>query len=513
MSVDPKVPEKVGRYEILGFLAAGGMAEVLLGRLRGPSGFERPVVIKRILPHLVRQRAFVDMFLDEARIVASINHPNVVAVHELGMAGDELFLVMEYLEGESTWGLMRRLVASSSSLHPDIAAYIVAEAAAGIHAAHELISHDGQTRGLIHRDVSPQNIFVTYGGAVKVLDFGIAKAAGRITQTEAGQIKGKLEYMAPEQVKSKPIDRRVDVFALGVVLFELLTGRRLFKRESPAGTVRAICDEPIPTPSSVRPELGGTFDAILARALAREPADRYATAADLRRDLRCAMRERAADEMLAALMAGLFADRIEAKTEMLRRAQLGSLVTPVPASETEETIDIDIPNVSEGTVGATSSRVTPARSLRWPWLGAAAIVAGVAVLTAWQMRPKPAVTTEDRPPTSVTVHIETWPNAARVTIDDIDRGTTPLDLNVPRSSTPLVVRIDRDGSVPLVQELIPTSDQKLVLTLQPSMSSASGSSAGSALTLPAQSAVKPNVPVPPSARPSSIKKFTPKPWD
>jgi serine/threonine-protein kinase len=216
----------------MGQLAVGGMATVLLGRLTGPRGFEHSVVIKRILPHLAAVPELVDMFVEEAQIVASIRHPNVVHVHELGHDRDELFLVMEYLEGESVGGLMRRLITRQEQLDLQLAIHIVAEACAGLHAAHELKDADGKKRGLVHRDISPQNVFVTYSGEVKVLDFGIAKVANSGTKTEAGHLKGKLQYMSPEQCLQKPLDRRSDVFALGIVLYELTTGRRLFKRDN-----------------------------------------------------------------------------------------------------------------------------------------------------------------------------------------------------------------------------------------------------------------------------------------
>ncbi len=183
------------------------------------------------------------MFVDEARIVAGIRHPNVVAVQELAHEGDELFLVMEYLEGESVGGVARRLVTRGESLRRSLAAFVIAEACAGLHAAHELVDDEGLPRDLVHRDVSPQNVFVTYSGQVKVLDFGVAKAANRNTQTEAGQVKGKFAYMSPEQCLGKPLDRRSDIFGLGIVLWELSTGRRLFKRGSEHLTFKAKGEE------------------------------------------------------------------------------------------------------------------------------------------------------------------------------------------------------------------------------------------------------------------------------
>jgi len=247
----PGLPDRIGRYEIVGFLAAGGMAEILLGRMVGPegTGFERPVVIKRILPHLAREKAFVDMFLDEARIVGSIRHSNVVQVQELGHEGGELYMVMNYLEGENASGLSRRVASRRETLDPALGAFIVAEACAGLHAAHELTDTEGRSRNLVHRDVSPQNIFITYRGEVSVLDFGIATAADRATHTETGAIKGKFEYMSLEQCLGMHLDRRADVFSMGVVLYELTTGHRLFKRPTQLLAFKAICDQPIVPPS------------------------------------------------------------------------------------------------------------------------------------------------------------------------------------------------------------------------------------------------------------------------
>jgi eukaryotic-like serine/threonine-protein kinase len=355
--------ERLDRYEILGELAQGGMAEILLGRLVGPSGFERVVVIKRILPQLAREKAFVEMFLDEARTVARLRHPNVVQVYELGgevpspeetgngsgagAPGRALYLVMEYLEGESVSGMLRRLSARKERLDPWLAAHVVAEACRGLHAAHELT--DGEyPLDLVHRDVSPQNLFVTYTGSVKVLDFGIAKAADRTSRTEAGQVKGKLLYMSPEQCEGKALDRRSDVFALGAVLHELLTGRSLFRRGTPLATLKAICEQDAPPPSTF-PGVGPrvrVFDEVCARALARRRDERYLTAAELRRDLVAAMRlierpERPEEpeEQLGQLMHEIFGPRIEEKREMLRKARSLSIVTHIPIAEADEATD------------------------------------------------------------------------------------------------------------------------------------------------------------------------------
>ncbi len=393
------LPARLGRYEILGDLAVGGMAEILLARVVGPSGFERPVVVKRILPHLARQDGFVAMFLDEARIAAGIRHHNVIKVEELHQGDDGLFLVMEYLEGESAAGLMRRLFTRDETLDLGLAAYVVAESCAGLHAAHEMTDAEGTVQHVVHRDVSPQNLFVTYDGQVKVLDFGVAKAADRITRTEVGQLKGKFEYMSPEQCSSRPIDRRSDIFALGIVLYELTTGRKLFKRESPAETVRAICDHGIVPPSRLIEEYPAALEQICLRALEAAPEDRYATALDMRRELLAFLRSQASShalpqepgEEMSRVMNEIFADRVAEKREILRRVRAGSKVTHVPAGEIDEGVELEqAPEPTEVARSATRTdvdvRARAARRSRWrPAVLAGGVVAAAAALAGGAM--------------------------------------------------------------------------------------------------------------------------------
>jgi len=328
-------------------------------------------VIKRVLPHLASEPRFAEMFLDEARIAALIRHPNVVQIHELSHEGDQLFIVMEYLEGESVAGLLRRLIARQAKLPPALAAHVVAEACRGLHAAHELVDHSGKPLGIVHRDVSPQNLFVTYDGAVKVLDFGIAVAQDRITKTETGQLKGKFEYMAPEQCLGKALDRRADLFALGVVLYELTLQRRLFKRPNQLLTLRAITADPIPAPATLDASYPPELERVLLRALSRSRSARYQTAADLRRDLINASRaldpSLVGDEALKALMQELFEERIRAKRELLRSVRGGSKVTSLPAAETDEGVEIPAFQPDTETVdGETMSSAVVAASARRP---------------------------------------------------------------------------------------------------------------------------------------------------
>jgi serine/threonine-protein kinase len=458
------------------------MAEVLLARLLGPSGFERAVVLKRVLPHLARQRAFIDMFFDEARLIARIRHPNVVQVQELVREDDELFLVMEYLEGESVSSLLRRVVARGERLDPLIAAHLVAEACAGLHAAHELRDDDGASLGIVHRDVSPQNIFVTFDGAVKILDFGIAMSHGRMTRTETGELKGKLGYMSPEHAGAKPLDRRSDVFALGIVLYELLVGRRLFQRPTPLATLKAISSEPVIPPSRIAAGCPPSLERICLRALSRDVDERYPSAFDMRREIIAAIRELSTDalpeERLAALMHEVFSDRKLEKAEMLKRVRAGSAITSLPAAEVDGAIEI--PMVPSEAL----SQATPAARRRPKWLVpaalgavmAAAVSAGfatralshdVAAAPASPPVSAPNVGAVAAPPSlsDVRIDIETSPRGAEVSIGGEHRGVTPLELRLPRAEHALAISLKKDGFAPIDESVTPNLDQKLRLTL------------------------------------------------
>ena len=387
------LPRRLGRYEIVGRLAFGGMAEILLARLTGPSGFERPVVIKRILPQLLAEPAFVDMFLDEGRLAARIRHPNVVQVQELCIEDRELFLVMEYLEGEAVAGVARRCRVRARHVDRALAAYVVAEAAAGLHVAHELRGTDGEPLDIVHRDVSPENVFVGYDGTVKVLDFGIAKARDRITKTEAGMLKGKFDYMSPEQALGEPLDRRSDVFSLGIVLYELTTERRLFRRATQLATLRAATEEEIVLPSAIDPTYPRALEDICMQALARDRSLRFATALDLRRALLEALRDLRGpampEEALSTLMRDLFPDRIQQKSEMLSSMRQG--VTPAHVPEADVDVAVEIPPVEPGAASEVRTRpFEPGRAGRrmsgrkkiLVAIGAAALVAALGIAGA-----------------------------------------------------------------------------------------------------------------------------------
>jgi serine/threonine protein kinase len=266
---------QTGKYELLSKLATGGMAEVFLARAAGPMGFEKTLVLKRILPHLAENPTFVEMFLAEARLAAQLNHPNIVQIFDFGAAHGEYFLAMEYIDGPNLRVLLKRARAQSIRLSPTLCARIISAACEGLAFAHDFQAPTGEPLGLIHRDISTDNILLSRQGSVKVVDFGIAKAAGQSHHTQTGLIKGKVAYMPPEQLRAEPLDRRVDVYALGVVLYVLLTGRKPFDAPTDASLMQAILFEPPVPATQLRPDLPEALQHILDRALARDREQRY----------------------------------------------------------------------------------------------------------------------------------------------------------------------------------------------------------------------------------------------
>ncbi|HEU5056716.1 MAG TPA: protein kinase [Kofleriaceae bacterium] len=282
----PVLPHKdagttFGKYTLLCKLATGGMGELFVARQTGAGGFEKLVVIKRLLPHLAEDAHFVAMLLDEARIAARLSHPNVCQVYDLGEAEGHYYIAMEHLEGVPASMLLRRARRVGQRLEVGLAAAILRQTCDGLHHAHDLTDSEGNSIGLVHRDVSPSNLFVTSTGVVKVLDFGVAKSQDALARTHTGALKGKYAYMSPEQVLGNPVDRRADVFSLGVVLFELLTAQRLFWRDSEYKMFQAIVEDPIPSLLELRPGLPPPVAHIALRALSRDPDRRFPSARDM----------------------------------------------------------------------------------------------------------------------------------------------------------------------------------------------------------------------------------------
>jgi serine/threonine-protein kinase len=280
-SQTPPAVLEFDRYALHDAIASGGMATVHLGRMRTAAGVTRTVAIKRMHPHLLSEPDFASMFLDEARLAMRIQHPNVVGTFDVIATNSELLLVMDFVLGETFDRLLRKARTDGRPPPAPVICSVVAGVLAGLHAAHEARDETGQPLEIVHRDVSPQNVIVGVDGVPRVVDFGVARAAGRLHTTEQGQIKGKLAYMAPEQLTMAGMDRRVDVFAAAAVLWEGLAGRRLFGGDNPGATVTNVLDKEIVAPSTVNPSVPAAVDAIVLRGLARHPDLRFATAREM----------------------------------------------------------------------------------------------------------------------------------------------------------------------------------------------------------------------------------------
>lgn len=316
----------VGNYQLLKKLATGGMAEVWLARQTGIEGFQRHVVVKRILPHLAEDPDFVQMFLNEAKIVSRLSHPNIAQIFDLGETSGQFFIAMEFVHGEDLGRVMRRAWSSGQWMNRHIALRIIADACQALYYAHTRTDEQGRPLRMVHRDISPQNILISFDGAVKLVDFGIAKAGDQSSVTRSGALKGKFAYMSPEQALGLPVDARSDIFSLGLVLYELLTGVRPFKREGEVATLQAAMEGHVDPPSSVV-EVPSALDSLVMKALAKNPDDRYPDARAFQKALEeflVESREMASSVEVSELMATLFADRLE------EEARTGA---PNPASQ------------------------------------------------------------------------------------------------------------------------------------------------------------------------------------
>ena len=312
-----------GRYELLKRLAGGGMGEVFLARQRGLDGFQKLLVIKTLLPHLCEDEEFITMFKDEARVTAQLIHPNICQVFEFDQVGDTYYMAMEYLRGEDVRRMWKACEQKGTPLRVPLICRVIADGAAGLDFAHSLRNSAGEPYHIVHRDISPQNILVTFEGGVKIIDFGVAKAAGRAQHTRTGALKGKYSYMSPEQVAGHDIDGRSDIFALGIVLHELLTGRRLFKAESDVQTLARVREAHVPPPSRLNPQLPPGLDEIVLKALAKNPDDRYRTAQEFRlalEDWLIQGRMSASSAHLAEFLKVIYAERLD------KEARLGPLM-------------------------------------------------------------------------------------------------------------------------------------------------------------------------------------------
>ena len=396
----------LGGFRLLREIACGGMATVYMAHRSGPAGFGQAAAVKVIHPHLARDREFVEMFLDEARIVSCINHPNVCRVLDFGKAEGTYYLAMEYVMGE-TWGDVLSALKqrpSASGMIPAILAQVLAQACEGLHAAHEARDAEGRALSIVHRDISPQNLIIGYDGSVRVLDFGIASAAERLHTTRNGTIKGRFAYMAPEQMRGMPVDRRADLWSLGVVCWEGLAQKRLFKRDTEAETVLAVTQDPLPVLAECGHPVPSAMAKVAFQALSRNRDERYGTAREMGLEL-----SRFASASLVPVgmaevslwMSRLFAQRIDEKRASMREAAraaeidktAASLPPHTPTTPLAMSPDMDddlakrsgssaLPSVSTVREMRTASEAPARRFLFGPLLGIAAFLF-VALLGAW----------------------------------------------------------------------------------------------------------------------------------
>ena len=340
----PHPVSRIGKYTILHPLASGGMAELFLARADGIEGFSKLVVLKRILPHRAANERFIRMFLNEARLVATLDHPNIAQVYDIGVEGDEYFFTMEYVHGKDVRGIMHHHPVGLPSLAQ--ALHIAIGVCAGLHFAHEARDASGKPLHLVHRDVNPQNVLVSYDGAVKLVDFGIAKAASAISETEEGTVKGKYGYMSPEQCLGAQLDRRSDIFTLGIMLWEMTVGRRLYKINGELVTLQRIVYVDAPKPSRFRAGYPPALEAIVMKALSRSLDGRYQTAQEMQLDLeKFALDERLAVSSIAMSreMERIFPVRVSAwKQAMTEGRSLADLV------QTQADDDDGVSESSEG---------------------------------------------------------------------------------------------------------------------------------------------------------------------
>jgi len=475
----PLTGVRLGRYVLGERLGAGGAASVHLAALRGPHDFARVLAVKVVHEHLTESSEFVQMFLDEANLAVRLTHPSIVHSYELGRHGPYLFLAMEYLSGQPLSKLVQRARQRGERLDPRIVAWMGARAAEALAYAHALTDESGKRVALVHRDVSPQNLFLTYDGQVKVIDFGIARAEGRLTHTGLGRIKGKFSYMAPEQMLKQSVDHRADLFALGATLYEAAVGARPFEADDEAEAIAMLLEETAPKPEEHVPNFPAEFSRILLHTLEREPDRRYADASELARDLDAYVRTTGSPEVapeLARLLSRLFAPEREEQARAvtrLRTAETSLARAPAGSTTTADPI-------------ASSIRPTPRRSgRRWAILGVALVgLIGITSAASLARRSAPATTGSAVSP-DVTLEMAVEPDVpATVAVAGAVVVGHPARARVPRGGRPVTIQVAASGFQPVELDTVPDQDRLVVIHLSPAALQANGSSATPAIAAP-----------------------------
>ena len=395
----------IGRYAIFQEIAAGGMATVHLARLAGPVGFSRVVAAKCLHPHLVRDEEFKRMFIDEARLAARIHHPNVVPTLDVVVQPNDLFLVMEYVQGEALSFLRKAAKQQKEAIPAAICSAIMVGALQGLHAAHECKSEKGDLLGIVHRDVSPQNILVGVDGVARVLDFGVAKAMQARQDTRPGTVKGKSAYMAPEQIRSEPLTRRADIFAASVVFWEILTTKRLFGGATEEERIYKVLNAKFPPPSVLAPGLPAGLDEVVMKGLRSNPDERYQSALEMAEAIEKTM-GLASQRVVGEWVTRIGAESLNRRAEILQQMEISKIISVPPASRPDpdgaEALNIKLSQLEKearAQGGVTNFGMGLSQPPSSPWwrdrraiaLGSAAGALGVlGLVMALRSRPEPA---------------------------------------------------------------------------------------------------------------------------
>ena len=438
------MPRRFGKYTLIRKLALGGMAEIFLALQKSMAGFEKLIVVKRVLPHLAKDQAFIELLLSEARIAATLNHPNVAHIYDVGEADGQFYIAMEHIHGEDLRSIVRQMKKVNETSFPlEHAIAIVLGCCAGLAYAHEKANLDGEAMNIVHRDVSPQNILVTFTGDVKLVDFGIAKAGrSHMEDTGSGQLKGKVPYMSPEQAQGLGLDGRSDVFSLGVILFELCTGKRLFRGQNEMDTLKMIVEGEYPKPRALNPNLPERLEKIILKSLEKDLAVRYQSAREMQGDLEEMIR---AEQMkvspltLASWMQHLFGEKLSQQRQMLSEGrQLAEVIAAQVLAEEEAAAK-----------EATRSGVRAKQPSRLPWVITALFALVAMGVGGWYA----IMGGGGRPTGPGVIAFESDPPGAAIRIDgEVLAERTPATIR----ELPLGhyrVSITSDGFVPFTQEI------------------------------------------------------------
>jgi serine/threonine protein kinase len=488
----PRVGDTVDRYRVISEVAHGGMAAVYAVQRSSIGGFEKLLAMKVMLPHLATNAHFVDMFLDEARIASQIQHPNVVQVLDVGQHGRMPFLLMEFLRGQSLSRLIHRARESQASIPIQVWLAILAQAAEGLHAAHETFGADGLALGVVHRDVSPHNVFVGYDGQVKVVDFGIAAARGRLSGTHSGEVKGKLAYLAPEQLdRTGPLTRATDIWALGVVAWEIFAGKRLFASKDEANTIWNVLNQPVEDIERLVPRLPESAARILMASLSRQVGRRPATAKDVARAYQAAANDLGTGRDTASVMERLFAGERGVETERLAAAQRQG--PPPPLRESDPTSDEALGarplSATESSNTQLSSSAFVRRVRRSSLKNTLLVLGGLAVVGLGasylrfgrsQSEPQPSSVVTPEPKTQVRVKIDE--RAKLVLVNGTRHDERPLSLQLAPKDEAIVEVVGANGE--MVRRLVKASDDGALVALPEALPAVSASSAPSSVAAP-----------------------------